>query len=439
MPAARFTTCSTLALLLTAACAELGHAANWAVTRVNHTLLTPPTGVTVAEMSGVTYVGEVDGLSRFIAAEETKGELIQFDLAFNAAGGIASVTNITPIDLVATNDFEGIAYTNPARNSVFLASENGVGLREVSLATGANLQNVTLPAVFANARANLSFESLTRAADGRAMWTANEQALTVDGPTATAAAGTTVRLLKLNVDGNAVTPSSQFAYQVDPIHGTSTLGSPQSGLSDLTLMPDGTLLALERSVAVTTPIYRDRIYEVDFTGVTDVSVAPYDAGLSGKSFTAVGKSLLWSGAIDAGLGQNMEGLTLGPRLPNGDWSLIGVVDNGDGSSGNTLVAFTAHLVPSADFNADGAIDGADFLQWQRGAGLAANATHQEGDANLDGKIDAADLNIWKAAFGGAAASAVQPIPEPVAATLAIIAIAAIHPRIKKPRSSIAGI
>ncbi|WP_428307872.1 esterase-like activity of phytase family protein [Lacipirellula sp.] len=430
---------STLATLLIAACAELGHAANWAVTRVNHAFLTPPTGVTVTEMSGITYVGEVDGLSRFIAAEETKGELIQFDLAFSPAGGIAGVSNITPIDIVATNDFEGIAYTNAARNSVFLASENGVGLREVSLTTGANLQNVTLPAVFANARANLSFESLTRAADGRSMWTANEQALTADGLPSTPTAGTTVRLLELSVIGNAVTPARQFAYVVDPIHGSSTLGTPQSGLSDLALMPDGTLLALERSVALATPIYRSRIYEVDVAGATDVSVAPLDTGLTGKSFTAVGKSLLWSGAVDAASGQNMEGLTLGPRLPNGDWSLIGVVDNGDGASGNTLVAFTAHLVPSADFNADGAIDGADFLQWQRGAGLAANATHQEGDANLDGKVDAADLNIWKAAFGGPAAPAVQPIPEPIAATLAIIALAAIHPRIKKPRSSIAGI
>ena len=432
--AARF----AFAALLLAALAFPVHAANWAVTRANHTVLAPPAGVTIAEMSGVTYVGEFNGLYRFIAAEEAKGELIQFDLALSAAGAITGVSSITPIDIASTSDFEGIAYTNPERNSVFLSAETGNHLREVSLATGAELQVVADTKLWNAQRPNLKLESLTRSADGATMWTANEQAVTSDGSTSTAVAGTPVRLFELNVSGNGVVHGAQFIYPVEPIHGSSTLGSPQSGLSDLALMPDGTLLALERSVAVTSPIYLNRIYEVGFHGATDVTEQPFTYGVAGKTYTPVGKSLLWSGAVDAATGQNMEGLTLGPRLANGDWSLIGVVDNGDGVSGNTLVALTARLIPSADFNADGAIDGADFLRWQHGAGLATNATHQDGDANLDGKVDAADLNIWKAAFGGPAASVVQAIPEPAAATLAIIALAALHPRTKKPRSSIAG-
>ena len=90
------------------------------------------------------------------------------------------------------------------------------------------------------------------------------------------------------------------------------------------LMPDGTLLSLERSVAVDTPIYLNRIFEVNPASATDVSVAPFNTGLIGQTYTPVAKSLLWSRAIDASFGQNMEGLTLGPRLANGDWSLIGV-------------------------------------------------------------------------------------------------------------------
>ena len=263
------------------------------------------------------------------------------------------------------------------------------------------------------------------------MWTANEQALTIDGPVSTAAAGTTVRLLKLNVVGNATSAGSQYAYNVEPIHGTSTLGSPQSGLSDLTLMPDGTLLALERSVAVATPIYLNRIYEINPAGATDVSVAPFSAGLLGQSLTPVSKTLLWSGSIDGSFGQNMEGLTLGPQLANGDWSLIGVVDNGDGNSGNTIVAFTATPVTSADFNADGAVDGADFLQWQRGNGKTIGATHQEGDANRDGAVDDADLELWKASYSapptdGAAAA----IPEPASGLLSLAAAMAVARRKK---------
>jgi type 1 glutamine amidotransferase len=66
--------------------------------------------------------------------------------------------------------------------------------------------------------------------------------------------------------------------------------------------------------------------------------------------------------------------------------------------------------PSADFDADGAVDGSDFLRWQRGLG-ASGATRADGDANLDGLVDGQDLDVWSQSFGMAplapAASAVQ--------------------------------
>lgn len=410
-------------------------AANWTINRVNHVALIPTGGVTVAEMSGVTYVGPVGGAHRFIAAEETKGELIQFDLTLTAVGGIDMISNVTPIDIIPTSDFEGIVYTNPERHSVFLSAESGSHLREVSLATGAELQVVDATKVWNAQRANLKLESLTRSADGATMWTANEQAITADGSTSTAVAGTPVRLFQLHVNENDVTHGAQFIYQVEPIHGSSPLGSPQSGLSDLTLMPDGTLLALERSVAVASPIYLNRIYEIDFDGATDVTEMPFTYGVSGKTYEPVGKSLLWSGPIDASFGQNMEGLALGPRLTNNQWSLIGVVDNGDGSSGNTIVAFTATLLHSADFNADGSVDGADFLRWQQHQGKLTEATFPEGDANLDGAVDTADLSIWKASFGGLADPATNAIPEPATALLSVAAALAVAAQKKVRRPS----
>ena len=73
---------------------------------------------------------------------------------------------------------------------------------------------------------------------------------------------------------------------------------------------------------------------------------------------------------------------------------------------------------SADFNLDGAVDGADFLAWQRGVGVA-NTAFADGDANRDGIIDAADLAVWAEQFG----SAIEPpaarnVPEPHSAALA---------------------
>ena len=418
----------TLVCLVAACLAALpASAANWSVSRVNHLTLTPPAGVTVAEMSGVTYLGPAVGGRRFLAAQQMHGALLQFDLTLSPAGALTAISNIASIPISLPHDFEGIAYANVARNSVFLSEESDEGgprVWEVSLATGDSLQTVTSPTVFtANMRPNLGFESLARSPDGTTMWTANEQALTVDGPIATASAGTLVRLLRLDVAGNSVAPAGQFVYEVEPIHGGSAFGSPQSGLSDLVALPDGTLLALERSVAFTSPLYLNRVYEVDFSGATDVSVGGPANGLNGQSFTPVGKDLLWSGPADGGSGQNLEGLTLGPQLANGDWVLIGVVDDGDDFSGNTIVAFTAAANPSADFDADGDADGADFLAWQRGIGTSMGAAHSQGDANRDGAVDGADLDHWRASVSAAAAQ--TTIPEPASAAMTATAALAL--------------
>jgi hypothetical protein len=69
--------------------------------------------------------------------------------------------------------------------------------------------------------------------------------------------------------------------------------------------------------------------------------------------------------------------------------------------------------PSADFDVDGDVDGADFLRWQRGVGAAGGASFGQGDANLDLKVDGPDLNFWKSQLGSAT-PVLAPVPEPAA-------------------------
>jgi len=54
---------------------------------------------------------------------------------------------------------------------------------------------------------------------------------------------------------------------------------------------------------------------------------------------------------------------------------------------------------TADFDADGDIDGDDFLLWQRGFGMTEGALNGDGDANGDGAVDGDDLALWQEGLG----------------------------------------
>lgn len=67
--------------------------------------------------------------------------------------------------------------------------------------------------------------------------------------------------------------------------------------------------------------------------------------------------------------------------------------------------YSRDAVVSADFDASGIVDGADFLAWQRGFGKPApTATAADGDADGDADVDGADLVVWHSQFGDPAAA-----------------------------------
>jgi glycosidase len=92
------------------------------------------------------------------------------------------------------------------------------------------------------------------------------------------------------------------------------------------------------------------------------------------------------------------------------------------ADGTVSIADVATLVSElvrtsfGDFNLDRRVDGADFLAWQRNAGLLG-ARFDQGDADLNGMINGADLAIWRTGYGataplGALAAATTAVPEP---------------------------
>jgi hypothetical protein len=94
---------------------------------------------------------------------------------------------------------------------------------------------------------------------------------------------------------------------------------------------------------------------------------------------------------------------------------------------DVLAAFGFSASLPGDFDVDGDVDGADFLDWQRQVGSAVpNGTGA--DANGDGTVDGLDLAEWSENFGEVAASpagspAAASVPEPAALSLVAVAVA----------------
>lgn len=293
-------------------------------------------GTGAAELSGLTWAGG----GQFYAVSDSAARLYPLTVGVDPTTGAVLSAVLSPhLPLGAGSDLEGVAY-DPGAGMVYASDEVGPAVREYRLTDGAVLGTVTVPAVYANQRSNRGLESLARSAGDGSLWTANEEALSVDGPLSTVGAGTVVRLQRFD---SALGAAGQWAYVTDGIAGDIPFVSGErSGVSDLAVLPTGEVLVLEREFGLGVSLFRSRIYRADFTGATDTSALPQ---LDGAAYTPLGKELLWEGNF---LTDNFEGLALGPALAGGWHSLLMISDDG-GGLGQSLYAlrvrFDAPAVP----------------------------------------------------------------------------------------------
>jgi hypothetical protein len=97
------------------------------------------------------------------------------------------------------------------------------------------------------------------------------------------------------------------------------------------------------------------------------------------------------------------------------------VDYGTGSNGQVTLNLSGPVGVAGDFNQNGVVDAADYVVWRNSFG--AGSLPNEGGIS-PGVVDAEDYNFWRSRFGATsgAGSAVQSVPEPSGAMLAILAI-----------------
>lgn len=325
----------------------------------------------VGGLSGLTYDRQRD---RFYAISDDRGNLgparfYTLSLTLDAADNHPEIAQIeveavTPLqtqagDRIASNtiDPEGIALS--PRQSVFISSEgvarDGIppSIQEFDLETGVWLSALPIPERYtpqtiddepSGVRDNLAFEALTLNPGGYStawlepfrLFVATESALVQDlQPEQTTSEidrfltseesgiQSRNRLMHYLVGDDQSTLIAEHLYLLEP----DPPNTVSNGLTELLVIDQaGHFLSLERSFGLAG--FGAKLFQLATGGATDISSLPTLSNTI-EGIAPIQKRLLFDFStldLDMPL-DNIEGMTLGPRLPDGSQSLILVSDN----------------------------------------------------------------------------------------------------------------
>jgi hypothetical protein len=162
-------------------------------------------------------------------------------------------------------------------------------------------------------RQNHALEGLTLTPDGRYLWAAMEGPGYNDGELPTESDGALTRITRLDVETGTAT--AQYAYPLDVV---SAGRGGDNGLTDLVALDDQSFLALERGYGTHVAA---RVYRLTVGDATDVLGT---GSLRDAAVIPMTKTLLADLSTTPGLSplDNVEGITLGPKLPDGRQSVV---------------------------------------------------------------------------------------------------------------------
>jgi hypothetical protein len=191
----------------------------------------------------------------------------------------------------------------------------------------------------------LAFEGLAFAKDGQSLWMAMEGPLWQDGPLPSDSAGAMVRITQYSRGGRVL---KQVAYPVDAVPAPPVSGKfADNGVTEILAVDDNRFLIAERSaVQDAAGKYSNfiRIYEMDTSAATDVSGF---MSLAVEQFEPISKRLVLDlTTLALPKLDNIEGMSWGPKLANGNESLVLVSDdNFNGSQVTQFLAFEVLMRP----------------------------------------------------------------------------------------------
>ena len=174
-------------------------------------------------------------------------------------------------------------------------------------------------------RQNGVFEGSAFSNDFKTLYVNVEEPIYEDGPRAGTGDSTGwIRIVKFDVASRK--PVAQYAYQIDPVAYPAIPGDAFkiNGIPDIIYLGKDKLLVIERSFSTGRIPCTIRVYLADLTKATDVQSI---TSLRRSSFTPASKKLLLNMDSLGIYTDNIEGVTFGPKLPDGHQSLIFISDN----------------------------------------------------------------------------------------------------------------
>lgn len=239
-------------------------------------------------------------------------------------------------------DSEGLVF-DKEHNHFILSSEGSIKKNKdpfvVNLDTSGNLLTTyKLPKYFKadrkkGLRNNGVFEGLSQSVTQDGIWVSTELPMKRDGPT--------VKLFRTKspvrityFDKKNKTAKKQFAYRLDRLRKVPLLPFGMNGVSAILEFKPEQFLILERSFSAGHGPhgFRARVYEADARNATNTLKMDKLKGTISSEVEPAEKKLVFDfNTIQKQLTNkqidNLEGIAFGPKLPNGNQSLVVISDN----------------------------------------------------------------------------------------------------------------
>jgi len=234
-------------------------------------------------------------------------------------------------------DPEGLTLT---KSDELVVTSEGIAARGISpwvrryALDGTFLGDLPVPDAFRptsathGVRQNLAFEAAAVAPNGRHLFVGMEGALAQDGPPATLDGGSPARILRYQLPAQRL--DRQYVYVTDPVAEPSVppTAFAVNGLVELLPFNNQFMLSMERSFSVGAPGTGNtiKLHTLAFPGAGDVNGLDSIAAVLGD-IRPLRKALLFDLRTLGIPLDNVEGMAIGPDLPDGRRSLLLVSDN----------------------------------------------------------------------------------------------------------------